>query len=170
MVKIKNKTSKKGNHRPKEKAKADSVKKTNLSQKKPDIIKAKLRFLRMSPKKVRLVTDLVKGMKAIEAIDYLKFVNKAAVTPVTKLINSAIANAINNFNLEKDNLYIKNIVVNQGPTLRRWKPRAHGRATPIRKRSSHVEVILVQKSEKLAKKGPENKKSNIKNNKSKSKK
>jgi len=150
MDKEKDKKSAK-KQKPGEEAKVDSgkstAKKTNVSKKKPSEVKAKLRFLRMSPKKVRMVRDLIKGMKAVEAVDYLKLVSKAATAPLIKLINSAIANAVNNFELEKDNLYIVNITVNQGPTLKRWKPRAHGRAAPIRKRSSHIEIVLVEKKE-----------------------
>ncbi len=104
--------------------------------------KAKLRFLRMSPKKARLVADLIRGMKVEEAISQLGFINKAAKRPILKLLNSAIANAENNFDLKKDNLYIQEIRVDQGGILQRWQPRAHGRATPIRKRMSHISIIL----------------------------
>ena len=104
--------------------------------------KAKLSFLRMSPKKVKLVTDLIRGMKVEEAISQLSFINKAAKRPILKLLNSAIANAENNFDLRKDNLYIKEIRVDQGGILQRWQPRAHGRATPIRKRMSHISIVL----------------------------
>ncbi|MFH1413088.1 MAG: 50S ribosomal protein L22 [bacterium] len=103
---------------------------------------AKARFIRMSPRKVRLVVDLVRNKKTDKALDQLKFVNKAAALPISKLINSAIANAVNNFELDKDNLYIKEIKVDEGPTLKRWMPRAHGRATPLRKRTSHISVTL----------------------------
>jgi len=105
-------------------------------------VRAKLKYLRISPKKVRLVANIVKGMDVLEALEQLKFISKSATNPLTKLINSAIANAENNFNLKKNNLYIKNILVDQGPTLHRWLPRAFGRATPLRKRSSHILVIL----------------------------
>lgn len=105
-------------------------------------VKASLRFLRMSPKKVRLVAKVLKRLSVGEALDQLQFISKAAAQPLTKLIKSAIANAENNFGLEKENLVIKKLIVNEGPTLKRWKPRAHGRATPIRKRSSHIELVL----------------------------
>jgi large subunit ribosomal protein L22 len=104
--------------------------------------KAKLRYLRMSPKKVRLVADLIRGMKVEEALTQLNFLTKAAKRPIAQLLNSAIANAENNFELKKDNLYIKEIRVDQAGMLKRWKPRAHGRATPIRKKLSHIIVVL----------------------------
>ena len=105
-------------------------------------VKAKLRYLRMSPRKVRLVADLVRGKSAQSALDQLQFANKAAAKPVSKLVQSAIANAVNNFSLELNNLFVKEISVDGGPTLKRWMPRAHGRATPIMKRTSHVNIIL----------------------------
>jgi large subunit ribosomal protein L22 len=104
--------------------------------------KAKLSFLRMSPKKVRLVADVIRGLKVEEAISQLNFLNKAAQKPILKLLNSAISNAENNLELKKDNLYIKEIRVDQAGMLKRWQPRAHGRATPIRKKMSHVKIIL----------------------------
>lgn len=120
-------------------------------------VKAKARFIRMSPRKTRLVTDLLKGLNVNEAITQLKFINKRAVEPVLKLIDSAIANATHNFNLEKNNLYIKEIRVDQGPTLKRWTPKAYGRVAPIRKKSSHISLILdevVAKKAKAGKKTP----------------
>lgn len=110
-------------------------------------IKAQAKFVRMSPRKMRLVADLIRGLDAEEAANQLKFLTKAATRPISKLLNSAVANAVNNFKLQKDNLYIKNIIVNEGPTLKRWQPRAFGRATPIRKRSSHVLIVLAERIE-----------------------
>ncbi len=104
--------------------------------------KAKLSHLRISPKKVRLVIDVVRGMKVEEALIQLAFLTKAARKPVIKLLNSAIANAENNLELKKDNLFIKEIRVDQAGMLKRWKPRAHGRAAPIRKKMSHVIIVL----------------------------
>jgi len=114
---------------------------------------AKLRFLRMGPRKVRLVTDLVKGRKALRARDALSLTNKSAALPILKLLNSAIANAKNNFKLDEETLFIKNITVDGGPVLKRWMPKAHGRATPVRQRTSHVTMILktVEKAEKKTK-------------------
>lgn len=105
-------------------------------------VKAKIKFIRMSPTKVRLVANLIKKLPVLKALDQLQFINKLAARPVAKLLKSAIANAENNFELVKDNLFIKEITVNEGPTLKRWMPRAHGRATPIRKRTSHINLIL----------------------------
>ncbi|MFH1047564.1 MAG: 50S ribosomal protein L22 [Patescibacteria group bacterium] len=103
---------------------------------------AKVRRLRMSPRKVRLVADMVRGLDVTVAEAQLTFLNKAAARPVLKLIRSAKANAEHNFKLTGDGLYIKTIMVDGGPTLHRWMPRAFGRATPIRKRTSHITVIL----------------------------
>lgn len=105
-------------------------------------IKANLNHLRMSPQKVRLVLDLVRKMPVEAALDQLKFINKKASEPVAKLINSAIASAVNTYELEKSNLYIKSIMADEGVMLKRWFPRAHGRATPIRKRACHISLVL----------------------------
>lgn len=105
-------------------------------------VKAKAKFIRMSPTKIRLVTNLIKKMSAAEALNQLKFINKLASRPVAKLIKSAMANAEHNFELAKDNLFIKELTVDEGPTLKRSMPRAHGRATPIRKRTSHINLVL----------------------------
>jgi len=107
-------------------------------------VKAKAKFIRMSPTKIRLVANLIKKLPATKALDQLQFINKRAAGPVVKLIKSALANAEHNFELAKDNLFIKEITVNQGPTLKRWLPRAHGRATPIRKQLSHVNLVLAE--------------------------
>jgi large subunit ribosomal protein L22 len=105
-------------------------------------VTAKARFIRMSPRKVRLVADLVRGLDVTDALAQLKFVRKAAVRPVTKLIESAVANATHNHQLDASSLYIKMIAVDDGPTLKRWRARAHGRAASIHKRTSHISVIL----------------------------
>lgn len=105
-------------------------------------VKAKLSRLRIAPRKVRLVIDVVRGMDIEKAEHQLQFMQKGAATPLLKLLKSAVANAVNNSKLEKNNLYIKEITANDGPMLKRWKPRAFGRATQILKRSSHVEIIL----------------------------
>jgi len=109
------------------------------------MITAKLRHLRISPRKVRLVTDLVKGLPVTKAERQLKFLTKKAAQPILKLLNSAVANAKNNADLVKENLYISKIVVENGPILKRWRPRAMGRAAPIMKRTSHISLILNEK-------------------------
>ena len=105
-------------------------------------VRAKLRYLRMSPRKVRYVVDQVRGKKVSEAINKLTFGKRAACKPVKKLINSAVANAMETGKVDIDNLVIDKIFVDEGPTLKRFRPRAMGRATMIRKRTSHVTVIL----------------------------
>ena len=117
-------------------------------------IKAKARYIRMSPRKIRLVVNLIKNLPINQALDQLKFIDKKAAKPVEKLLKSAIANAAHNFNLEQNNLIIKKFTVDEGPTLHRFMPRAHGRATPIRKKDSHLNLILseIKVSKAIAKK------------------
>ena len=108
-------------------------------------ITAKAKNIRMSPKKIRLVTDLIKGLDVVEALEQLTFSKKHAAEPVMKLLKSGIANAVENYSLDKNNLLIKEIRVDEGVTLKRWAPKARGRATPLRKRSSHIILILTEK-------------------------
>ena len=115
-------------------------------------IHASLRFLRLAPRKVRLVVDMVRGLPALEAETRLPFINKEAARPVLKLLQSAMANAEHNFKLQKQNLVIKTITVDGGPTLKRSRPRAFGRAAPIRKRTSHINIILSDEPAKESKK------------------
>jgi large subunit ribosomal protein L22 len=103
---------------------------------------AKLHSLRMAPRKVRLVADLVRRMPALQAETQLLFLNKEAARPILKLLRSAMANAEHNFKLAKDVLWIKHITVDGGMTIKRFRPRAHGSAAPIRKRTSHVLLKL----------------------------
>ncbi len=103
---------------------------------------ARLRWLRMSPRKVRLVVDLVRGKPVEEAMSILSFCGKTAAAPVLKLVRSAVANADQRGNLDLDRLFIESAFVDEGPTWRRWLPRAMGRATRVRKRSSHITVVL----------------------------
>lgn len=109
-------------------------------------VKAHTRHLRMSPRKVRLVVDAVRGMAVEPALAQLTFMSRAAARPVKKLLESAIANAEHNFKLDREGLYIKAALVNQGPTLKRWRPRAMGAAAPILKRTSHVTLVLDSKT------------------------
>ena len=103
---------------------------------------AKARFIRVAPRKVRLVINRLKGLEVERALNELQFMTKAAVRPVTKLLRSAIANAENNFNLERKDLFIKKFVADDGPILKRYQPRAHGRSAMIRKRTSHISLVL----------------------------
>jgi large subunit ribosomal protein L22 len=107
-------------------------------------VKASLKHLRTSPIKTRLVAGLIRGSEVKKAADQLKFSSKKVSKPMLKLLNSAISNAVNNYDLDKDNLIIKEIRVEDGKTLKRWMPRAHGRATTIRKRMSHVYITLAE--------------------------
>ena len=105
-------------------------------------MKATLKQYRQSPRKVRLVADLIRGKKVGNALTDLEFVTKRASVVLKKLLETAIAGAKHNFNAEKENLFVKEITVDKGPTLHRWRPRARGRATPINKRTSHITVVL----------------------------
>lgn len=96
----------------------------------------------MSPRKVRLVIDAVRGKSVAQARIQLQFMNKAAAEPVLKLINSAVANATNNFGLSEEGLRVKSVVADGGPILYRYRPAAMGRATPIRKRTTHITLVL----------------------------
>lgn len=107
--------------------------------------KAKAKFLKISPRKVRLVADLIRGLNVEEAMVQLQFTRKASCEPLAKLLKSAIANAEENNELKRSNLYISEIRVDEAPTAYRWMPRAMGRATPIRKRASHVSVTLSER-------------------------
>ncbi len=105
-------------------------------------VKASLKHAKMSAQKMRLVIDVVRGLSVEAALAQLKFMNKLAAEPVAKLIRSAIANAENTYSLERSNLMIQEIRADEGVTLKRWMPRAHGRATAIRKRGCHIHLIL----------------------------
>lgn len=105
-------------------------------------VRAHLRYLRIAPRKVRLVVDLVRGLPVDQAIDQLSVLQKRSALPVLKLLNSAIANAEHNFHLERSSLRIKSIVANEGPRLKRWQPRAFGRAAEILKKMTHITIVL----------------------------
>ena len=105
-------------------------------------VKTSLRYLRIAPRKVRLVADLIRGKTVEQAQTILNFVRKRAAIPLLKLLNSAIANAHHNFQLEKENLYIRELRVDEGPKLKRWRPRARGQAFEIQKKTSHVTLVL----------------------------
>ena len=105
-------------------------------------VKAVAKYIRVSPIKVKKVTDLIQGRPVGEAVEILNFTRKGTVGKVTKVLKSALANAKNNFGLDSDSLYVKKAVVGKGPTLKRMKPRARGRADVMRRRSSHITIIL----------------------------
>ncbi len=108
-------------------------------------IKATARHIHQSPQKVRLVIDVIRGKGITDAQTQLKFMKKVAALPVLKLLNSAVANASHNFKIDTSNLFVKSITADGGPTIHRWMPRAQGRATPIRKRTTHIAIVLSQK-------------------------
>jgi large subunit ribosomal protein L22 len=104
--------------------------------------RAVARYIRISPRKVRLIMDEIRGKKIEEALNQLSFAPQRGAFILQKLINSAVANAEQNFEMDVDKLYIKRIFADEGPTLKRFRPRAMGRATRIRKRTSHLTVVL----------------------------
>src|SRR3989338_2368373 len=110
-------------------------------------IKAKLNYLRISPRKTRLVGDLIKGRTVKEAKKTLIFTYKKSAAPFLKLLQSASANGKNNFRLDENNLYVKELRVDKAPTLKRWMPRARGRATRINKRGSHISIVLAEREQ-----------------------
>ena len=103
------------------------------------------RYIRISSRKVKVVIDLIRGKSVNEAMGILMYTPKAAAEPVLKLLKSAVANAEHNMNLAAEDLYIAEVFADQGPTLKRFRPRAQGRASRIRKRTSHITIILDQK-------------------------
>lgn len=105
---------------------------------------AKARYVRISPRKVKVVIDLIRGKSVAEAQAILTYTPKAASPIVEKLLRSAVANAENNMDLNRDSLYVAEIFADQGPTLKRYMPRARGSASRIRKRTSHITIILDQ--------------------------
>lgn len=115
-------------------------------------VKAQLNQLRMAPRKVRLVANLIKGLHVEDAKIQLELLTKKSSEPLLKLLNSAIANAKNNHKLDGDDLVISKIVVNGGPTIKRWFPRAMGRAFPIKKRTCDVILTLSEIEDKSDKK------------------
>lgn len=115
-------------------------------------MQASLSNYKQSPRKVRLITDLVKGKRVSAALTELSFLPKRGALPVKKLIASAVANALNNLGVSVDNLYVKDIRVDKGIVLHRRMPRARGSAFPIKKRTSHLIVVLAEKEAKKEKK------------------
>ncbi len=105
-------------------------------------VSATLRYLRIAPRKARLVADLIRGKKAVDAQNILNFTVKGSARPMLKLLNSALANARSAYQLEAPSLYISKIEVNEGPKLKRWRARARGQAAEIQKKTSHINMIL----------------------------
>jgi len=104
------------------------------------------RFIRVPPRKARLVVDLIRGRDINQALEIVRFTRKAAARVVEKVLKSALANAQHNHGArDVDRLFVKEAFVDQGPTMKRFRPRAMGRATPIKKRSSHITIVLTEK-------------------------
>lgn len=110
--------------------------------------KAIARTVRIAPRKVRLVVDLIRGKEVGEAIAILKHTPKAASPVVEKVLNSAIANAEHNYDLDVNNLVVSKVFVDEGATLKRFRPRAQGRASAINKRTSHITIVVSEKKER----------------------
>jgi large subunit ribosomal protein L22 len=108
------------------------------------VAEAEARFVRTSPRKVRLVVDLIRGKQTDEALNVLRYTPKASARTVAKVLNSAIANAAQQPDVNTDELYVKEAWVNEGPTMKRVRPRAMGRAVIIRKRMCHIKIVLDQ--------------------------
>ena len=113
--------------------------------------KASAKYVRMSPRKVRQVIDLIRGRDVDESLSTLHFMKRAARVPVEKTLRSAVANLFNTkegASLEPSDLYVREAFVDEGPTLRRYMPRAMGRATPLRRRTSHITIVVGEKADK----------------------
>ena len=109
------------------------------------VVTAKLRYLRIAPRKVRLVADLLRGKSVEEAQNILNFTQKRVALPILKLLKQGISNAKNNFQMEEKNLYISKVLVDEGPKLKRVRPRARGHADEIQKKTSHINLVLEER-------------------------
>lgn len=107
--------------------------------------KAHLKYARIAPRKVQIVLDLIRGKDVNKAIAILRYTNKSASEYLEKLLKSAIANAENNYNMSRDELYVSECFVSQGPSLKRIRPRAQGRAYRVLKKTSHVTLVVKEK-------------------------
>ena len=107
--------------------------------------RAEHKFARISPRKVKIVVDLIRGKQVDQALAILAYTPKSAAPVVEKLLNSAIANAENNLEMDRSSLYVAEAYANQGPTLKRYWARSHGRADMIKKHTSHITIVLDQK-------------------------
>jgi large subunit ribosomal protein L22 len=112
-------------------------------------VKAHARYIRQSPYKVRRVLDLVRGLPVEEAQDVLRLTQRAAAQPISKTLASAVANAEHNHALDAADLYISQAFANEGPTLKRYRPRARGRASAIHKRTSHITIVVSERDEEV---------------------
>ena len=111
---------------------------------------AHAKYIRISPRKVKIVIDLIRGKNVDEALAILTYTPKAASPVVAKVLNSAIANAVNNLEMNRQDLYVAEVYANPGPVLKRYVARSRGSASPMLKRTSHISVVLDQKKAKEA--------------------
>lgn len=109
--------------------------------------KAVARYVRMSPRKARLVVDQIRGRNAKQALAILQMTPNKPAEPIYKVLHSAMANAENNFEMNRDDLYVAQVFIDQGPVLKRFRPRARGMASRIRKPTSHITIILKEQKE-----------------------
>ncbi|MDO5714063.1 MAG: 50S ribosomal protein L22 [Tissierellia bacterium] len=107
--------------------------------------KAIAKYVRISPLKVHFICDEIRGKQVDEALALLKFTPKRGAKELEKVLKSAVANAENNLSLDRDNLYVKQAYANEGPTMKRYRPKAKGMAYPILKRSSHIGVVVAER-------------------------
>lgn len=107
--------------------------------------KAVAKYMRISPRKMKFVCDMVRGKQIDEALVILKFHNSKGAEILEKVVKSAVANAENNYDMDRDRLYVSEVYANQGPTLKRWRPRAKGSAYKILKRTSHVGAVVKER-------------------------
>ncbi len=121
---------------------SDDQKKTDSKKNAVREVRAVLRFLRQGPRKVRLVGNVLRGLDIRHARAELAVLSKRSTVPLLKLLNSAVANAKHNLTISEDRLFVKQVRVDEGPALKRFMPKAHGRATEIKKRSCHVTITL----------------------------
>jgi large subunit ribosomal protein L22 len=112
-------------------------------------VKAQAKYVRQSPYKVRRVLDLVRGLPVDEAQTVLRFSDRRASEPISKVLRSAVANAEHNFALDAEDLVVAEAFADEGPTLKRFRPRARGRATRIRKRTSHITIVLADREREV---------------------
>jgi ribosomal protein L22 len=138
----KKETSKKTAKAKKEPAKKAAPKAQKKAPAAPAVVRASARYVRIAPRKARLIADQVRGLHIEKARALLQFSPRGAAEDIHKLIDSAAANAENNHDLIGDEMKVSSITVDEGPTLKRYRPRAQGRATPIHKRTSHIAVAL----------------------------
>ena len=110
-------------------------------------VSATAKYVRMAPRKVRMVVDQIRNKSVSQALELLQFAEVAAAVPVEKVLRSAVANAENNNNLRANNLYIAEAYVDEGPTLKRIRPRAKGSASRINKRTSHITIVVAPRKE-----------------------